>query len=79
MKEGKEPLPTNLYIALAEEFWRMGNFFALCYLTLSWNLCCRMNNIEGIKLSHIQWHEDALQIMFGITKITRKERDLKAT
>jgi len=68
MKEGKESLPSDIYIALADEFWKSANFFALCYLTLSWNLCCRTNNTEGIKLSHILWQGDALQIMFGITK-----------
>ena len=37
-----------------------------------------MNNIEGIKLSHIQWHEDALQIMFGITKNNQEGERLES-
>ena len=80
MKEGKEPMPRTLYISLAKYFWKKGNFFMLCYLNLSWNLGCRTNNTEGIKMCHIGWSEDALQIVFGVSKGNqdgeRKERQL---
>jgi hypothetical protein len=42
-------------------------FILLSYINI-WNLGCRTNNTEGIRLSHLFWQMDALRIDFGITK-----------
>jgi hypothetical protein len=68
IKEGKDPLPFELYFWLAEQFIREGQCFALAYMVLSWNLMSRTNNISKIKVSHLSWKDDALGIYFAIEK-----------
>ena len=76
IKEGKEVMKFKLYRRLAEYFYRHGDFESALYLVLCWNLACRTNNTEDIKLSHIGWHEDALKIQFGVTKANQEgDRD----
>jgi hypothetical protein len=74
MQEGKKEMPFEIYCALAKYWWSCGDFFSLLYLVLTWNLGCRTNNTEGIKMAHIGWYCDSLQIMFGVTK-TNQEGD----
>ena len=57
---GKEALPFNIYKMLAQHFVESGNVFAWAYLVVSWNLICRTKNTESLKLSHIEWNEDAM-------------------
>jgi hypothetical protein len=64
IEEGKREMPWDVYEALAKYFWASGLFFELAYLTLTWNLCCRTNNTEGIKMCHLSWHDDALKVFF---------------
>ena len=45
---------------LAQHFVESGNVFAWAYLVVSWNLICRTKNTESLKLSHIEWNEDAM-------------------
>ena len=76
LKEGKEEMPFALYKALAAHFYKEGDIQSATYLILTWNLCCRTNNTEGIKMLHIGWHRDALRIAFGLTKSNQDaERD----
>ena len=42
--------------------------FARTVLVLSWNLMCRVNNTTTIRLSLMDWDNDALVIRFGRTK-----------
>ena len=72
MEEGKDLLPFSLYRTLAQNFWQNGDLFSVCYLTLTWNLGCRTNNTEGLKIAHIGWKEDALLIQFGQTKSNKE-------
>ena len=62
MTEGKVEMPFGLYKALAAYFYSQGELQSALYLILTWNLACRTNNTEGIKLSHIKWQQDALRI-----------------
>ena len=55
----------------------MEDYFSLLYLLLTWNLGCRTNNTEGIRLRHISWYEDALQIEFGVTKSNQEGERLE--
>lgn len=76
VKEGKTEMPFDLYRALAGHFYRSGDTQSAAYLILTWNLCCRTNNTESIKMSHLGWHRDALRIVFGLTKSNQEaERD----
>lgn len=68
MKEGKEPMPFRLYEWLGKHFIGRGNAFALCYMTMTWNLCCRTVNTQGVRLKHLGWQEDALTVFFAVTK-----------
>tara|TARA_R110002050_G_scaffold178559_2_gene311784 strand:+ start:587 stop:2482 length:1896 start_codon:yes stop_codon:yes gene_type:complete len=68
MQEGKIYMPYGLYEELCKKFWGDGDLFLLGYLILSWNLGCRTNNTEGIKMGHLSWMQDALHIQFGVTK-----------
>ena len=68
-KRGKRTNAKNfVYFTHKVFFWKKGNFFMLYYLNFSWNLGCQMNNTEGIKMCHIGWSEDVLQIVFGVLK-----------
>ena len=62
---GKEALPFNIYKMLAQHFVESGNVFAWAYLVVSWNLICRTKNTESLKLSHIEWNEDAMIVYFA--------------
>jgi len=68
MQEGKAEMPVDLYRALAKHFYASGDVQSAAYLILTWNLCCRTNNTEAIKMKHLHWHQDALKIQFGLTK-----------
>jgi integrase len=77
MREGKAEIPFRLYILLAQYWWSVEDYFSLLYLLLTWNLGCRTNNTEGIRLRHISWYEDALQIEFGVTKSNQEGERLE--
>lgn len=68
LEEGKSAMPFPIYIELARYWWRTGNSFALTYHLLTWNLGCRTNNTEKIRMSHLLWLGDSLQINFGVSK-----------
>ena len=68
MKEGKAEMPLELFRALAKHFYACGDIQSAAYLILTWSLCCRTNNTESIKMSHLRWHQDALKVQFGLTK-----------
>jgi hypothetical protein len=72
MREGKMQLPYPIYVELAKYWWSKGSFFEVAYLVLTWNLGCRTNNTEGIRLKHLSWVGDALQIEFGVTKTNQE-------
>jgi hypothetical protein len=72
MEEGKMPLPFEVYSALAKYFWQESMFFEAAYMILTWNLGCRTNNTEGIRMCHLHWLGDALRIEFAITKSNQK-------
>ena len=79
MKEGKEPLPTNLYIALAEEFWRMeislhsATWHFLGIFVVAWTI---LKGSSSLISNGMRMH---CKLCLASQKITRKERDLKAT
>ena len=77
MREGKAEIPFQVYILLAQFWWSVEDYFSLLYLLLTWNLGCRTNNTEGIRLHHISWYEDTLQIEFGITKSNQEGERLE--
>ena len=68
MEEGKLPMKFEVYKLLAEWFWSQGMLFELLYMVLTWNLCCRTNNTESIRMGHLGWFQDSLEIVFGVTK-----------
>lgn len=68
MTEGMDPMPVELYKWLGKYFLCHGDTMSLCYLTMSWNLCCRTGNTRSIRLEHLTWNIDALTVYFAITK-----------
>ncbi|KAI8895224.1 hypothetical protein BC833DRAFT_651416 [Globomyces pollinis-pini] len=42
--------------------------FAHCSLVLCWNLMCGVSNGLGLKLNHLNWSADSLQVFFSQTK-----------
>lgn len=61
-------MPFSLYCIIAKHFYLVRDLTSALYLILSWNLCCRTNNTENIKMSHIHWQNDSLKIDFAISK-----------
>jgi len=80
MEEGKREMPFEVYLALVKHWWKTGKFFELTYLLLTWNLACRTNNVQDLKICHLGWRADSLEIQFGVTKSNqegvRKENKL---
>jgi hypothetical protein len=66
--EGKAAMSFLLYCMIAKEFLRNGDVFSHLFLLTSWNLMCRASNTDGIRLAHLEWHDDCLQIFFGLQK-----------
>lgn len=78
LREGKEPLPYNLYCAICR--WLMESedsegVWAHCFLTLTWNLMCRSKNTVHVMREHISWTDDAMQVQFAHTKKDREGRN----
>ena len=74
IKEGKAEMPLDIYEETAKYFYKIGDLQHALYLILSWNLACRTNNTESIRMAHIRWHEDALKIEFSITKTNQENK-----
>lgn len=72
IKEGKDPLDFGLYEYLCKQLLKYsikGDFiFTHTFLTISWNLMCRAKSAETIKLEHLDWKNDSLQIYFCTMK-----------
>lgn len=71
LSTGKDPLSIEVYEKL-NKLWlsysRDGFGFGQCFLTLTWNLICRVNNTMNIRTNHIAWEGDCLAIYFGKQK-----------
>ena len=69
---GKDAMNFPYYKAVAQSalVWEntSGSLFALCYLTLCWNLVARTNNIAGILFNHLSVNNDHLNVEWYITK-----------
>ena len=69
VKEGKDPLSVMLYTRLCGWFLELGTtdcIFAYCYLVLTWNLMCRVNNTSRICWNHMfMISNDAMEIHFA--------------
>ena len=69
VKEGKDPMSVMLYTKLCGWFLDAGTtdgIFAYCYLVLTWNLMCRVNNTSRICWNHLfTISNDALEIHFA--------------
>lgn len=64
-RAGKDPLPLEVYRALAEKMMRepsKDGAFALLFLVLSWNLGPRNVDVAAIKMSDLSWDGDALAV-----------------
>ena len=71
LTEGKEPLPFVVYCAICRWLLEKGDkasIFALCFLTLTWNLMCRSKNTTLVQRDHISWEGDAAGIQFAHSK-----------
>jgi len=68
---GKRPLEPDLYRWLAMQMYRNSDkkyVFAHAVLVIGWQLMCRIHNCIAIRLSDMDWDNDALTILFAHTK-----------
>jgi hypothetical protein len=68
--EAKQPMSVDLLKAILGwllDWGTMDGVFARCYLLLTWNLCCRVENTALIKMSDISWSSafDAFSVRFA--------------
>jgi hypothetical protein len=66
-EEGKVAMSVDLYLALCAWFLQEGTMEGIwchCFLVLTWNLMCRVNNTTRICLNHITWYQDCVRILF---------------
>jgi hypothetical protein len=67
VSEGKAAMSVDLYLALCVWFLQKGTLEGIwchCFLVLTWNLMCRVNNTTRICLNHISWYQDCLRVHF---------------
>ncbi len=67
IKIGKDPISFGLYRYLALSILQTSSresIFALCFMTICWNLMSRSSNAFKIFYDHIEWSEDSLLIYF---------------
>jgi hypothetical protein len=67
ISEGKDAMSVDLYYALCRWFLEKGTLEGIwchCFLVLTWNLMCRVNNTTRICLNHVAWYQDCLRIHF---------------
>eukprot|EP00035_Acanthoeca_spectabilis_P018227 m.384906 g.384906 ORF g.384906 m.384906 type:complete len:595 (+) comp16736_c0_seq9:249-2033(+) len=74
-KVGKDALPFRAYVVIAKHLLRRGDkksVFAHTFLTLSWNLMCRLNNTASLRAHHFRWDDDCFAVLFSQTKMDKK-------
>lgn len=67
VSEGKVAMSVDLYLALCMWFLQEGTMEGIwchCFLVLTWNLMCRVNNTTRICLNHLSWYQDCVRILF---------------
>jgi len=80
--EGKAPMSTDLYKSICTwllEYGTAKGLFVHCFLTLMWNLACRLQNTSLIKFKDISWSRyfDAYQVFFEHSKIDQLGEESK--
>jgi hypothetical protein len=69
--KGKKPMEFALFCSIGRLMWQNGSrktFFNLLFMLLAWNLMSRSKNVTNICLTHFDWRDDALTILFCQTK-----------
>lgn len=74
--EGKEAIPYPVYIRIANEFLKAGQYFELLYATLCWNLMCRTENTAMITIEHLVMISDAIGVKFSQQKCDKSGEEL---
>ena len=77
--DSKSAMSVQLYRAMCGWFldWQTNDgIFAHCFLVLTWNLACRVNNTACIKFSDINWKEfDCYSVTFSHSKTDQVGED----
>jgi hypothetical protein len=71
IQSGKHPISVSTLEFLARTILSLAGtegVFAHTMLTLCWNLMCRVGNAASVKISHMEWIEDALGYYFSVMK-----------
>lgn len=68
VKEGKDPIPFQLYQWVCNKMLHSGETFAHAYACLTWNLMCRTNNTQDIAFCNLVACHDSLGVSFAVTK-----------
>jgi hypothetical protein len=58
-----------------QEF-RLRPSFTILFMILCWNLMSRSKNVSGIHFSHLGWSNDALTVLFCVTKTNQSGRNM---
>lgn len=66
--KGKIPVQFSFLVALCTVFYELGENFGHLYAILCWNLMSRSKNVTFIHFAHLGWKDDALTILFCVTK-----------
>jgi hypothetical protein len=67
ISEGKDAMSVDLYFAICRWFLEKGTMEGVwchCFIVLTWNLMCRVNNTTRICVNHMTWYQDCLRIHF---------------
>ena len=70
-RPGKDSLPFSVYraLGLATLLTEDSNLlWAHSFACMSWNLMCRTNNLEALRLARVTWQDDSLQVYFAQLK-----------
>ncbi|KAH9103827.1 hypothetical protein AeMF1_019931, partial [Aphanomyces euteiches] len=78
---GKKPLGFSTYsMACKNSLVLLDGGFAHLFLTLTWNLMCRSNSTQSVRIEHLSFEEDAIGVTFYKNKTDQtgsKRRDPK--
>ena len=76
----KVPLSFDQYYHLCRLLHQAGDIESkelLCFIQAQWNITCRAETIETLKLAHFKAFDDSLQVVLYVTKTKQKGEDLQ--
>ena len=69
--QAKIPLSFYQYYEICKYLWHQGDIESkalLCFAQAQWNITCRADNIERLRITHMKTFDDSVQVILYITK-----------